>query len=68
MIIKELIEKLQKVDPELEVYFRSSHVCGNIKEVDKIELDTYGFFGESIPCIILDWRKSDDDISDKEIK
>lgn len=54
MKVKELIEKLQRADPDLEVFFRRPSVTGNICEVDKVEKDAYGFFGTKEPCIILD--------------
>lgn len=69
MKVKELIEKLQKADPELEIYFYAGHATGNIKTADFIEKSTYGFFGKAIPCLIIG-RYENDDIDDhgEEIK
>jgi hypothetical protein len=54
MKVSELIEALKALDPELEVFFRAPHLCGTIKPVDTALQETYGFFGCSIPCVILD--------------
>ena len=54
MKVKDLLKKLKKVDPELEVFLRVPNPCGNISELEKVDKDTYGCFGKSVPCIILD--------------
>jgi len=54
MKVKDLLRRLNKVDPELEVFLNVPNPCGNISELEKVKKDTYGFFGQSIPCIILD--------------
>lgn len=63
MKVKELIKKLGRADPELDVYFACPHLTGNIKEVDKVQKSFYGFFGEHVPCILLD-AFSEKDIND----
>lgn len=69
MKVKELIEKLQKADPELKIYFYAGHITGNIKSADYIENSTYGFFGEAIPCLIIGrYENSDIDDHGEEIK
>lgn len=54
----ELIKLLQALPLDAPVYFRNCvNPCGNMNEVYGAKADTYGFFGESLPCVILeDWR------------
>jgi hypothetical protein len=57
MILKDLIKKLQKLekkDPNLEVFLRMSNGIGNISHLEVVEDTTYGFFGKDVPCVILD--------------
>lgn len=50
--LKELIKDMD--DDGLEIFIRNStNPCGNIGSLEQIELSTYGFFGTSIPCLIL---------------
>lgn len=54
MIVKDLKEILNKLDDNLEVYIRNSvNPCGNISDLYQVEKSTYGFFGTSCDCIIL---------------
>lgn len=53
--VKDLKEFLKDLDDELEIYIKNSvNVCGNISELAEAKTNTYGSFGESIPCVILD--------------
>lgn len=62
MRIKDLKEQIKDYNDDLEVYIRCVHnPCGNIKEAGKANKDTYGFFGESIPCVIIEPEKYDED-------
>lgn len=55
MRAKELREILEQHDGGLPVFFRcTAQAIGNVREVDRVELTTYGFFGKEVPCIILD--------------
>lgn len=54
MKVKELIKKLKSQDGEKEVFIRVQTPTGNIAGIDKVRKSTYGFFGKSIPCIILE--------------
>lgn len=54
MTIQQLINKLKKLDPELEVFLPISNGIGNISPLRNVKPSTYGFFGKSIPCVILD--------------
>lgn len=54
MKVKRLKELLTGMDDELEIFVRNSkNICGNIGELAQVEKSSYGFFGSSIPCIIL---------------
>ena len=54
MKVKRLKELLANLDDDLEIFVRNSvNPVGNIQELEQTELSTYGFFGESIPCLIL---------------
>jgi|GEM_PF-5558583 hypothetical protein len=58
-ILKNINEILKDVDDDLEVFVRNSvNPCGNIQELEQIELSTYGFFGTNIPCLILNTDSS----------
>jgi hypothetical protein len=54
MKVHELIKLLETLPNDVEVFYRSHHQTGNIKPVEVVKKDTYGFFGKDIPCVILD--------------
>jgi len=59
MTVKRLKEILNDVDDELEIFIRNSvNICGNIGELEQIEVSEYGFFGTLLPCIILNTDSS----------
>lgn len=54
MKVEQLRELLKDLDGQQEVYIRDSvNPIGNIAEMEQVELSTYGFFGHSIDCVIL---------------
>ncbi len=54
MTVEELQAALDMFDGALEVYFPNTHnPCGTINPVDVVEANTHGFFGKSVPCVIL---------------
>lgn len=54
MTVKELIKKLKSQKGDKEVLFKFTVMpMGNCDHVAKIKKSTYGFFGQSIPCIML---------------
>lgn len=54
MRVKRLKEILNNLDDDLEIFIRNSHnFCGNIADLEQVEKSTRGFFGESLPCLIL---------------
>ena len=61
MIVKELIEELQKYPEDMEVMTKKIEFCGNIGYVFSIRQDSYGFFGEDVPCVLLTDESEDED-------
>lgn len=61
MKVKRLKEILENMDDEFDVFIRNSiNPLGNISKLSQIESSTYGSFGESIPCLILNTDVSKD--------
>lgn len=59
MKVKRLKEILKSTDDDLDVFIRNSvNVCGNIASLEQLEMSSYGFFGEDIPCLILNTDSS----------
>ena len=55
MKVSELRKQIEGVPDDTEVFIRCCvNPCGNIVEALKAQKDTYGFFGESINCIIIE--------------
>lgn len=55
MRVKDLKETLKNIDDDTEVFIANSfNICGNISELCEVRKDNYGFFGSSVPCVILD--------------
>lgn len=43
------------MNDDTEVFVSNSvNLCGNISELAEARVDTYGSFGEILPCVILD--------------
>lgn len=60
MIIKRLKELIKELPDDLEVFIRNSHnICGNIAELEQVEKSAYGFFGDTIPCLILNTQHTE---------
>ena len=53
MKVKELIAKLEGFDQNAEVMTKKTEILGNIGEVNSCRIDSYGFFGMAIPCVLL---------------
>lgn len=65
--VKRLKELLNKFDDDVEIMIRNSNnPCGNIAELYQVEKSSYGFFGDSIPCIILNSANSKEMETDQE--
>ena len=62
MRIKDLKEQIKELPDEMEVFIRCAvNPCGNIITAGKANKDTYGFFGESIDCVIIEPETDDED-------
>lgn len=65
MTVGELKEALNQYDDNLEVFTKKTDFVGNIGYIYTAKKDTYGFFGESLPCILLtdqvEVREEEDD-------
>lgn len=61
MIVKELIEELQKYPEDMEVMTKKTDFCGNIGYVFNVKQDSYGFFGADIPCVLLTDESDEED-------
>lgn len=60
MTVRELKEALNQFDDDLEVFTKKTEIVGNIGYVFNVKKDTYGFFGASLPCILLTDQIEDD--------
>ena len=50
-ILKDIVNN---IDDDTEIFIRNSmNSCGNVSELIQVELATCGFFGQSLPCLIL---------------
>ena len=54
MTVKKLKEIVTQDPDGLEVITKKNNVCGNIGEIYNVKESSYGFFGEEVPCIILE--------------
>lgn len=55
MKIKNLKKQIENIPDETDVFIRCCiNPCGNIVEARKATKDTYGFFGKSIDCVIME--------------
>lgn len=57
MKARELIEILQTLSPDADVMFDGSRGIGTVIEIFHAWQDTYVFFGNESPCVILSDRK-----------
>lgn len=70
MKVKKLKDIINSLDDNLDIFIRNSvNICGGVSELEQVEKATYGFFGDSIPCLILNTCHADIDLErDKEGK
>ena len=55
MNVGDLKKQIGDLPDDLEVFIRAKvNPCGNIIEARKANKDTYGFFGKSIDCVIIE--------------
>lgn len=58
MTAGDLREALSGVPSDLPIFFRRiAPICGNIEGAGRIKKDKYGFFGLSLPCLIIEPMK-----------
>ena len=60
MTVGELKEALNQYDDNLEVFTKKTEIVGTIGYIFRVKQDTYGFFGEKLPCILLTDQIEDD--------
>jgi len=53
MTVKELKEKLNEFNDDLEVMIKKTEILGNVGYILNVYEDTYAFFGHDVPCIII---------------
>ena len=54
MKVKRLKEILENINDDTVIFIRNSvNPLGNINSLDQVEFSSYGSFGKSIPCLIL---------------
>ena len=62
MKVKDLKEQIAELQDDMEVFIRAKvNQCGNIIEAGCADKSTYGFFGESIDCVIIEPEKDEDE-------
>lgn len=55
MKASELKEQIKNIPGDTEIFLRCCvNPCGNIVEAKAAKKDTYGFFGKSVDCIIIE--------------
>ena len=52
MTVKELREKLEAFPDDAEVLTKKTDI-GNVGYVLTVKGDSYGFFGKTVPCVML---------------
>ena len=62
MTVAELKEVLNKYPGDMEVMTKKTEIFGNVGCVNSIRQDSYGFFGDDIPCVLLsdEFEESED--------
>jgi hypothetical protein len=64
MTVKELREALSEFPDDMEVMTKKTEFFGNIGNIFSVRLDSYGFFGHDIPCVLLTDESNDEEESD----
>lgn len=53
MTVKDLRETLNDYPDDMEVLTKKTEYLGNVAHINSVRKDSYGFFGGSIPCVLL---------------
>lgn len=62
MKVKDLKEQIARLPDDMEVFIRAKvNPCGNIISAGSADKSTYGFFGKSIDCVIIEPEKDEDE-------
>ncbi len=62
LTVKQVRDALAEMDGTLPLFFRRvSSICGNIEEAGSIRLDTYGSWGKSLPCVIIEPMQNEEE-------
>lgn len=64
MKVKELREILSKFPDDMEVMTKKTEYFGNVGHVFSVRQDSYGFFGDDIPCVLLTDEGDDEEESE----
>ena len=57
LTVGELKKQLGGIADDLPVFFRRiAPLCGNLEEAGAATVDSYAFFGQTSPCIIIEPR------------
>lgn len=65
MKVKDLIKMLQKFPEDFDVFYQAYTATGNMSDIWNAKADKYGFFGESLPCVILDDSDPEEELSNE---
>ena len=64
MTVKQLRDALAGMADDLPVFFRRvTPICGNIEEAGSARVDRFGFFGQSLPCVIVEPMQDEDGVA-----
>ena len=61
MKVSEVIDELSKYPSDLEVLTKKTDFCGNVGCVFSIKQDSYGCFGEDLPCVLITDESTDEE-------
>jgi len=63
LTVGELKKRLEGMDDSLDVFFRRvAPICGNIEGAYHVDKSTYGFFGQTIDCVIIEPSSDERDL------
>lgn len=62
MNVKDLKAQIAELPDEMEVLFRRiAPITGNVEYAGRAVRSEYGFFGKSIPCVIIESMSDEDE-------
>ena len=66
MTVKELRNALNNYPDDMEVLTKKTEILGNVGYINSVRKDSYGFFGDDVPCVLLTDEFEPQERSDKE--